>query len=77
MQLKVRALTVCINCCKPKDVGLMLCWPCHREQKRKFESGYDPTLLVAFDLIEDGKVNVDSGGRFTIAKPDNVELQNH
>jgi len=60
---RVRALPVCIECGGLKDAGLLLCWPCHREQKRANAGSYDNKLETNFELIETGLVYVDQHGR--------------
>ncbi len=37
---KVRAEKVCPNCLQGKDVGLVLCWPCHHSQKDHNDGDY-------------------------------------
>lgn len=36
----VRADSTCPLCLHAKDQGLVLCWPCHHEQKRLFDACY-------------------------------------
>ena len=48
----VRALPTCPNCGRPKDKGLLVCWPCHREQKRRNDGGYSLRLTRKLDSIE-------------------------
>jgi hypothetical protein len=36
----VRADTTCPLCLHAKATGLVLCWPCHNEQKRFHDGGY-------------------------------------
>ena len=36
----VRADYTCPLCIGPKDTGLVLCWPCHRSEKRANGGGY-------------------------------------
>lgn len=60
MHDKVRRCQTCVACGCEKNAGLLLCWPCHREQKRinadqAFD--YDPNLTSLFDLIEDGLID--------------------
>lgn len=50
----VRGLATCICCGGKKDNGLVLCWRCHHDQKRKHEGGYDPRLEDLLFGVEKG-----------------------
>lgn len=36
----VRAMLECPRCWKPKGAGLLLCWPCHHNLKKRHNGGY-------------------------------------
>jgi hypothetical protein len=49
---RVRALAYCLCCKGPKEIGLLICWPCHRSEKRANGGGYSPKtelLIVETD----------------------------
>ncbi|HEV2659399.1 MAG TPA: hypothetical protein VGU68_02295 [Ktedonobacteraceae bacterium] len=48
----VRNLRICIACNKPKDTGLLICWPCNREQKRLNAGCYTPEIEQRLDFVE-------------------------
>lgn len=48
----VRAMIVCPQCRGAKDPGLVVCWPCHRQQKRDNDGGYSPYLSVQLEQLE-------------------------
>jgi len=52
MEKYVRLSTTCPNCTGPKDKGLVVCWPCHREQKQKNGGGYSRELERKIELME-------------------------
>lgn len=54
----VRQLPICLSCKGAKDQGLVLCWPCHREQKRLNEGGYSPEVQDLIDRFEAGKIMI-------------------
>jgi hypothetical protein len=48
----VRHMLACPKCSQPKERGLLLCWPCHRQQKRENGGGYSEAterLLAALE----------------------------
>jgi hypothetical protein len=49
---KVRRMIVCSCCGDLKSTGLVICWPCHREQKRDNDGGYSESLRAKLDRIE-------------------------
>jgi hypothetical protein len=64
-----RALPVCIVCRKPKYIGALICWPCHKKQKHlnwQKEYDYDPVITEIMDAFEGGKVAIDNAGNITI-----------
>jgi hypothetical protein len=65
----MRALPICIVCRKPKDKGLVICWTCHKRQKR-LNAGrdydYDPIITEIMEAFEAGKVAIDNEGNITI-----------
>lgn len=48
----VRAMTVCANCGNGKGQGLLVCWPCHRSQKRMHDGMYSRKLTDRLELLE-------------------------
>jgi hypothetical protein len=48
----VRTLLACPKCSQPKDQGLLLCWPCHRQQKREHGGGYSAQTMHAIETLE-------------------------
>lgn len=66
---KVRALHVCIECRSAKNPGELICFCCHRAQKRlnhPHGGDYDPQLECAFDLIETGQITVSKEGKLLV-----------
>lgn len=65
----MRSLDICIVCRGPKDQGLVICWACHKKQKR-LNAGkdydYDPIITEVLDAFEAGKVAIDNEGNITI-----------
>lgn len=65
----MRALPICIVCHGPKDQGLVICWACHRQQKR-LNAGkdydYHPMITEIMDAVEAGKVAIDNEGNIII-----------
>lgn len=65
----MRSLDICIVCRQPKEVGLVICWSCHRKQKQ-LNAGksydYDPIITEVLDAFEAGKVAIDNEGNITI-----------
>jgi hypothetical protein len=53
---KARLSPTCIACGGLKNAGLLVCWPCNREQKYANDGGYDPRLVELFDLVEEGSI---------------------
>ena len=51
-QPHVRAFRTCICCGKQKDVGLVLCWPCHSKQKSRNYGGYSKNINLALNNLE-------------------------
>lgn len=49
---KVRRLRTCL-CGDAKDEGLILCWPCHRREKRFNDGGYSAETLELLDTLEE------------------------
>jgi hypothetical protein len=49
---RVRATTICVGCNGHKDVGLVLCWPCHRKQKAANDGGYSKAIEAKLDQLE-------------------------
>jgi hypothetical protein len=39
---RVRALDWCPRCYNSKDMGLLVCWPCHHRLKRSYDGGHGP-----------------------------------
>jgi hypothetical protein len=50
----VRNMLVCVRCGEPKSAGLVICWPCHRAEKRDNDGGYSGALTAKLDRIERG-----------------------
>ncbi len=48
----IRAEHICPNCHRPKDVGLILCWPCHQIQKARNDGGYSQRLERQLERLE-------------------------
>ena len=48
----VRRSFTCIRCNGIKDTGLLLCWPCHRAEKRDHDGGYSIEIEVALEVAE-------------------------
>jgi hypothetical protein len=48
----VRHMLACPKCSQPKDRGLLLCWPCHRTEKRNNEGGYSEATMRLLDAHE-------------------------
>lgn len=49
---RVRNWTLCPLCKEPKDIGLVVCWPCHRAEKRRNNGGYSATaehIIASFE----------------------------
>lgn len=61
----VRRSNYCVCCGKFKDQELLLCWPCHRDQKRRYDGGYSQSVERELDQFEaaGGKPSVYLGGR--------------
>lgn len=49
---RVRKMTVCPSCLDRKEVGLVLCWQCHREQKRENDGCYSPKIEQYLRVLE-------------------------
>jgi hypothetical protein len=49
---KVRASTVCPNCLQSKDIGLVLCWPCHSTQKHHNDGDYSKRCKAKIEAAE-------------------------
>lgn len=48
----VRRDYTCPLCQGPKDSGLLLCWACHRGQKRRHDGCYDAKAEAAIEARE-------------------------
>lgn len=63
---KVRAQHTCVGCNGPKATGLLLCWPCHRKQKR-LNAGqlydYSPEIEAKLDKLEEWLVQTGTRGK--------------
>jgi hypothetical protein len=49
---RIRAGFTCPKCLGPKDPGLVLCWPCHHDEKRYNGGGYSDSterLIMAYE----------------------------
>ena len=54
VELAARNLRTCIRCQGAKEVGLVVCWPCHHAMKRRFNGCYDPKVeqaIIALDAL--------------------------
>lgn len=49
---KVRRMYVCACCGKGKATGLVICWPCHNQQKADHDGDYSKPLIARLDRIE-------------------------
>lgn len=56
---KVRMDKVCPLCLEPKDVGLIVCWPCHRSQKHHNDGDYSKRAKA---VIEARDIALRNGG---------------
>jgi hypothetical protein len=43
----------CLLCSNPKDKDILICWPCHRQQKNDYDGGYSPELVNLLEVIGD------------------------
>lgn len=48
----VRRWHTCPKCLNSKDEGLVLCWPCHRTEKRQNDGGYSVETEAKIALAE-------------------------
>jgi len=51
---KHRELNFCLLCADKKEIGLKLCWVCHRKQKAANDGGYRPELECVLEAIDNG-----------------------
>jgi hypothetical protein len=51
---RVRSLAYCICCGAPKEAGLLICWPCHRAEKRENGGAYSAATESKIEKVEIG-----------------------
>jgi hypothetical protein len=51
-RIHVRKLRVCPLCNKPKDTGLVLCWPCHNKEKEENDGCYSARTERILDTLD-------------------------
>jgi hypothetical protein len=51
---RVRGLAYCVCCGAPKAAGLLICWPCHRQEKRENGGGYSAATQSKIEKVELG-----------------------
>jgi hypothetical protein len=47
----LRAIPICPLCLEHKDVGTLICWPCHRTQKAHNQGGYSAHAIQRLETI--------------------------
>lgn len=50
---KVRRSHTCVACGGPKDQNLLLCWPCHRREKRQNDYSYSEYIEHKLNAAEE------------------------
>ena len=48
----VRRLATCPRCADPKAAGMVVCWPCHRALKKRYDGGYGLEMQRHLDGLE-------------------------
>lgn len=49
---QVRNWTLCPLCRDQKDIGLVVCWPCHRKEKRRNHGAYSDAAETIIESLE-------------------------
>jgi hypothetical protein len=58
---RVRALAFCVCCKQPKQIGLLICWPCHRREKAANGGGYSAATQSKIETVDRGLAALAAG----------------